>query len=343
MNSSSNHRIRTAGALLIAAGMASGCGGNDSTPDTSSQPLDNHVSVASGSLSGNPADASGIVSFKGIPYAAAPVGNLRWKEPQPAASWSGTRDATSFGAKCWAAAAFGGPIATANVSEDCLFLNVWSGARTRGARLPVMVWIHGGGFQFGTGSDNALDGTSLAKKGVVVVTLNYRLGVFGHRSRPDLDAESGGHKSGMYGIQDQIAALRWVKANIASFGGDPANVTVFGESAGAHAIGLLMASPLATGLFQKAIGESGAFWESEHGSGDGRRARQPVQRYDHRQAARGSGIATGDRDQLDLRDRPGTHELFAGRRRLRVARESLRPVHAWAPERRPAARWLEFG
>ncbi|SAL87555.1 carboxylesterase [Caballeronia terrestris] len=127
-----------------------------------------------------------------------------------------------------------------------------------------MVWIHGGGFQFGTGSDNALDGTSLAKKGVVVVTLNYRLGVFGHLSRPDLDAESGGHKSGMYGIQDQIAALRWVKASISGFGGDP-NVTVFGESAGAHAIGLLMASPLATGLFQKAIGESGAFWESEHG------------------------------------------------------------------------------
>lgn len=235
------------------------------TPDRSATPLDNHVTIASGNLTGNPADASGIVSFKGIPYAAAPVGNLRWKEPQAASKWSGTRDATTFGAKCWAAAAFGGPVSSDGVSEDCLFLNVWSGAKTRGAKLPVMVYIHGGGFQFGTASDVALDGTSLAKKGVLLVTINYRLGVFGHLSRPDLDAESNGHKSGMYGIEDQIAALQWVKENIAAFGGDPANVTVFGESAGAHAIGLLMASPLATGLFQKAIGESGAFWESEHG------------------------------------------------------------------------------
>jgi para-nitrobenzyl esterase len=193
MNASSNHRIRTVSAVLIATGAACACGDNGSSPDAAAQPLDNHVNIAAGSLSGNPADTSGIVSFKGVPYAAAPVGSLRWKEPQPAALWSGTRDATHFGAKCWAAAAFGGPVSTDNVSEDCLFLNVWSGAKTRGAKLPVMVWIHGGGFQFGTGSDNALDGTSLAKKGVVVVTLNYRLGVFGHLSRPDLDAESGGH------------------------------------------------------------------------------------------------------------------------------------------------------
>ena len=252
-------------ALPIAVVILSACGGNGSTPDQSAAPLDNHVTTASGSLVGNAADASGIVSFKGIPYAAAPVGNLRWKEPQPAQKWTGARDATTFGAKCWAAAAFGGPISTDGVSEDCLFLNIWSGAKTRGAKLPVMVWLHGGGFQFGTGSDDSLDGTSLAKKNVVMVTINYRLGVFGHLSRPDLDAESNGHKSGMYGIEDQIAALKWVKDNIASFGGDPANVTVFGESAGSHAIGLLMASPLATGLFQKAIGESGAFWESEHG------------------------------------------------------------------------------
>jgi para-nitrobenzyl esterase len=128
-----------------------------------------------------------------------------------------------------------------------------------------MVFIHGGGFQFGTASSNALDGSALARKGVVLVTLNYRLGVLGYLSRPDLDAESHGHQSGMYGIEDQIAALEWVKNNIASFGGDPHNVTVFGESAGAHAVGILMASPVATGLFQKAIGQSGAFWESEHG------------------------------------------------------------------------------
>ncbi|WP_144109786.1 carboxylesterase/lipase family protein [Paraburkholderia sp. BCC1886] len=257
--------VHSGAALALASVILSACSGNGITPDQSATPLDNHVTISSGSLVGNAADASGIVSFKGIPYAAAPVGSLRWKEPQPVQKWSGARDATTFGAKCWAAAAFGGPISTDGVSEDCLFLNVWSGAKTRGAKLPVMVWLHGGGFQFGTASDSSLDGTSLAKKGVVLVTINYRLGVFGHLSRPDLDAESNGHKSGMYGIEDQIAALKWVKDNIASFGGDPANVTVFGESAGSHAIGLLMASPLATGLFQKAIGESGAFWESEHG------------------------------------------------------------------------------
>jgi para-nitrobenzyl esterase len=257
--------VRIGAAVSLAAVILSACSGNDLPPDQSATALDNHVTVASGSLVGNVADASGIVSFKGIPYAAAPVGSLRWKEPQPVQKWSGARDATTFGAKCWAAAAFGGPISTDGVSEDCLFLNVWSGAKTRGAKLPVMVWLHGGGFQFGTASDNSLDGTSLAKKGVVLVTINYRLGVFGYLSRPDLDTESNGHKSGMYGIEDQIAALQWVKDNIAAFGGDAANVTVFGESAGAHAIGLLMASPLATGLFQKAIGESGAFWESEYG------------------------------------------------------------------------------
>ncbi|MGQ7933565.1 carboxylesterase/lipase family protein [Paraburkholderia sp. D1E] len=257
--------LRRGAAISFIAIVLGGCGSNDVTPEQSAAPLNNNVTIVSGSLVGNPADASGIVSFRGIPYAAAPVGNLRWKEPQAVQPWSGVRNATTFGAKCWAAAAMGGPIATANVSEDCLYLNVWSGAKTRGAKLPVMVWIHGGGFQFGTASDDSLDGTALAKKGVVLVTLNYRLGVFGHLSRPDLDAESNGHKSGMYGIEDQIAALMWVKNNIAAFGGDPANVTVFGESAGSHSVGLLMASPLATGLFQKAIGESGAFWESEHG------------------------------------------------------------------------------
>jgi len=228
--------------------------------------MDNLVLVSSGELLGNAADASGIFSFKGIPYAAAPVGKLRWKAPQPAPAWSGVRDATKFGAKCWAAAPFGGPIDTHGVSEDCLFLNVWTSAPNRSEKLPVMVWIHGGGFQFGTASSDTLDGASLAKKGVVVVTLNYRLGVFGFLTRPDLELESNGHKSGMYGLQDQLAALRWVKENIGAFGGDPGNVTVFGESAGAHAVGLLMSSPLADGLFQKAIGESGAFWESEHGT-----------------------------------------------------------------------------
>ncbi|MES2258098.1 MAG: carboxylesterase family protein [Pseudomonadota bacterium] len=242
----------------LAAVAIGGCGGGSSADST---PLDQHVTVKSGALNGTAADAAGIVSFKGIPYAAAPVGNLRWKAPQPVAPWSAPRDATAFGAQCWASTAFGGPIATTNKSEDCLYLNIWSGAKTRDAKRPVMVWLHGGGFQFGSGSDD--DGAVLARKDVVVVTLNYRLGVFGYLTRPDLDAESGGHKSGMYGILDQIAALQWVKDNIAAFGGDPDNVTIFGESAGAHAVGMLMSSPLAKGLFHKAIGQSGAFWESE--------------------------------------------------------------------------------
>ena len=252
--------------ILLAAVMLTSCVNGSAVPDLSATPLDNHVTITSGSLTGNPADASGVISFKGIPYAAAPVGDLRWKEPQPLQSWSGVRDATDFGARCWAATAFGGPVTTADTSEDCLYLNVWSGAETRNAKLPVMVWIHGGGFQFASSSDALYDGSALARKDVLVVSMNYRLGVLGFLSRPDLDAESNGHKSGMYGIQDQIAALQWVKDNIAAFGGDPGNVTIFGESAGAHAVGLLMASPLTTGLFHKAIGQSGAFWESEDGA-----------------------------------------------------------------------------
>jgi para-nitrobenzyl esterase len=241
----------------------SGCGGGSSSADLLDSPLDNHATIASGRINGNPADASGIVSFKGIPYAAPPVGNLRWKAPQPVAAWSEPRDTTKTGAQCWAPSVPGWPVVPTKLSEDCLTLNVWSGAKTRGAKLPVMVWIHEGGFQFGSSSEANTDGAALAKKGVVVVSLNYRLGVFGYLSRPDLDAESNGQKSGMYGIQDQIAALKWVRDNIGAFGGDPSNVTVFGESAGAHAAGILMSSPLATGLFHKAIGQSGAFWESE--------------------------------------------------------------------------------
>jgi para-nitrobenzyl esterase len=261
---SGGHLAVTLGALCAFSAFGlSGCGGGSSSGELLDSPLDNHATIASGRINGNAADASGVVSFKGIPYATPPVGNLRWKAPQPVAAWSEPRDATKTGPLCWAANIFGGPTVTANRSEDCLTLNVWSGAKTRGAKQPVMVWIHGGGFQFGSGTDESTDGAALAKKGVVVVSLNYRLGVFGYLSRPDLDAESNGQKSGMYGIQDQIAALKWVRDNIGAFGGDPSNVTIFGESAGAHAVGILMSSPLATGLFQKAIGESGAFWESE--------------------------------------------------------------------------------
>lgn len=153
--------------------------------DARSNPLGHEVRVSSGALAGNPADASGILSFKGIPYAAPPVGALRWQAPQPVPAWRGVRDATRFGARCWASAPFGGPIATDHVSEDCLFLNVWTGAATPDARLPVMVFIHGGGFQFGAGSEPYLDGGALARKGVVAVTFNYRLGVFGFLASPE--------------------------------------------------------------------------------------------------------------------------------------------------------------
>jgi para-nitrobenzyl esterase len=204
----------------------------------------------------------GVLAFKGIPYAAAPAGDLRWRAPQPAAAWSGVRDATQFGARCWStwdADMSPGPPR----SEDCLSVNVWTAARSATEQRPVMVWIHGGGFQFGSSAERVADGSRLARRGVVVVSMNYRVGVLGFFAHPELDHEG---PSGNYGLQDQFAALRWVQANVAYFGGDPSNVTVFGESAGAHALGILMASPLAAGLMHKAIGQSGAFWDSEFGA-----------------------------------------------------------------------------
>jgi para-nitrobenzyl esterase len=260
-----NIKTFSAGALLAGAlGTLAACGGADHSltpaPDLSS----NQAVVQAGILTGNAADGAGIISFKGIPYAAAPVGASRWQAPKPVASWAGNRAATQYGHTCWQGTAFG-PVDNSQASEDCLFLNVWTGAKSSQERRPVMVWLHGGGFQFGTSGDARWDGGNLAKKGVVVVTLNYRLGVLGFLARGDLDAEAGGKSSGMYGLLDQIAALQWVKNNVAAFGGDPNNVTVFGESAGAHAVGMLLSSPLATGLFQKAIAESGAFWETPKG------------------------------------------------------------------------------
>ena len=211
------------------------------------------------------ASASGVTAFKGIPYAAPPVGALRWQAPQPAAPWNGIRDATAFGSPCWATP-LGPPAPGApQPSEDCLTLNVWRPEATTPLRpKAVMVWIHGGGFVFGTSRDPESDGTNLANHDVIMVSMNYRLNAFGFLAHPSLDAESG--SSGAYGLEDQVAALRWVRRNIASFGGDPNNVTVFGQSAGAHAVGILMAAPSARGLFQKAIIESGAWWDSEHGS-----------------------------------------------------------------------------
>lgn len=199
-----------------------------------------------------------VREFKGIPFAAPPVGELRWQPPQPAAKWKGVRDATAFGNRCMQA-----PISEemrfrdAGPSEDCLTLNVWTPAKAKKGSLPVMVWIFGGGFQAGGTSEPRQDGQFLAHRDVVVVSMNYRLNVFGFFVSPELTAESPHHASGNYGLMDQSAAIAWVQKNIAKFGGDPHNITIFGESAGSMSVSSQMASPLSRDRFQKAIGESG--------------------------------------------------------------------------------------
>ena len=209
--------------------------------------------VQSGALKG--VVLGDVVAFKGIPYAAAPVGDLRWRPPQPAASWPGVRPASAFGPVCiQSGGLFGGG---ANQSEDCLTVNVWTPLHHEGRKLPVMVWIHGGGFVGGSGSAPYYDGASFARDGVILVSLNYRLGRFGFFAHPALAHESPKGPLGNYGIMDQIAALKWVKANVAAFGGDPENVTAFGESAGGISLNFLMASQANKGLFQRAISESG--------------------------------------------------------------------------------------
>jgi para-nitrobenzyl esterase len=215
------------------------------------------VTVQSGVLEGK---AEGIVSaFLGIPYAAPPVGALRWKPPEPPLPWDGIRPATEFGPRPMQPAVYKDMVfRDPGCSEDCLSLNVWTPAHDAKARLPVMVWIFGGGFLAGGTSEQRQDGEHLAERGVVVVSMNYRLGVFGFLAHPDLVRESPHHAAGNYGLLDQLAAIRWVHDNVAAFGGDPANVTIFGESAGSISVSAQMASPLAKGLFQKAIGESGA-------------------------------------------------------------------------------------
>ncbi len=219
------------------------------------------VRTEAGAVEGSTSTDGKIQIFRGIPYAAPPVGALRWKEPQPVAAWQGVRKATEFGARCMQGNVFGDMVfRDAAPSEDCLYLNVWTPKASSDAKLPVMVWIYGGGFQAGATSEPRQDGEHLAHKGVVVVSMNYRLGIFGFFSHPDLTKESPHHASGNYGLQDQAAALQWVRKNIAAFGGDSENVTIFGESAGSFSVSALMASPISKGLIHRAIGESGAFF-----------------------------------------------------------------------------------
>ena len=199
----------------------------------------------------------GIASFKGVPFAAPPVGDLRWRSPQPVKPWQGVRKANEFGPGPMQDTSFGAKLGgPQKISEDCLYLNVWTGAKKAGEKRPVMVWIYGGGFGIGMTSTPTYDGANLAKKGVVLVSVTYRVGPMGFLAHPELSKESG-KGSGAYGIQDMIAGLRWVKANIAQLGGDPNNVTIFGESAGGMAVGMLTTSSMAKGLFHRAISESG--------------------------------------------------------------------------------------
>ncbi len=219
------------------------------------------VRTDKGAVEGAASTDAKVRIFKGIPYAAPPVGALRWKAPAPAPRWTKVRKATEFGPRCMQGRIFDDMVFRDNgPSEDCLYLNVWTPATSSDAHLPVMMWIYGGGFAAGSTSEPRQDGENLARKGVVVVSVDYRLGVFGFFSHPDLAKESAHHASGNYGLLDQVAGLQWVQRNIAAFGGDPHNVTIFGESAGSFSVSALMASPLAQGLFQRAIGESGALF-----------------------------------------------------------------------------------
>ncbi len=208
------------------------------------------VKVEGGSVQGTNED--GLTVYRGIPFAAPPVGELRWRAPQPVVPWEGIRETVKFAP---------GPIQGGNPpsgkSEDCLYLNVWTPAKSAKDRIPVLVWIYGGGFSAGATSERNYSGEHLAKKGVVFVSIAYRVGQLGFLAHPELSAENPNHVSGNYGLLDQIAGLQWVKKNIAAFGGDPKKVTIFGESAGGISVSMLCASPLAKGLFNGAISESG--------------------------------------------------------------------------------------
>jgi len=231
---------------------------------TTSSFADDRVKTESGMVEGVATASQGVRVFRGIPFAAPPVGVLRWKAPQPVEPWKRVRKAAEFGPRCKQAPIYADMIfrdqADKPMSEDCLYLNVWTPAKSPKDGLAVMVWFYGGGFQAGSSSEPRYDGENFAKKGIIVVSVNYRLGVFGFLSHPELTKESREHASGNYGLMDQIAGLRWVKKNIAAFGGDPDKVTIAGESAGSLSVSALMASPLSSGLIRGAIGESGAFF-----------------------------------------------------------------------------------
>ena len=230
--------------------------------------IDPIVKTQNGLLKGVVNEVNTVVAFKGVPFAAAPVGDLRWREPQPPYDWDGVRDASEFGPSAMQHLRFSAKPHTTefmvqdSISEDCLFLNIWTSAKTVEDKLPVLVFIHGGGFNEGSGDVGVYDGEELSKKGIIAITVNYRLLALGFMAHPELTAESPNNSSGNYGYLDQIAALEWIKDNIAAFGGDPENVTIAGQSAGAWVVNRLICSPLASGLFHRAITQSGTRFTS---------------------------------------------------------------------------------
>jgi para-nitrobenzyl esterase len=217
------------------------------------------VKVADGILEGTGPSTNGIRMFRGVPFAQPPVGDLRWKPPQPVEKWKGIRDAKTFGPNCMQRVVYGDMgFRSRGMSEDCLYLNVWTPATAANAKLPVMIYFFGGGFQAGDGSEPRYDGEVIAKTGVVAVTSSYRLGVFGLLSHPELTKESPHHASGNYALLDQVATIKWVYDNIAAFGGDPKRITIAGESAGSSSVSGLMASPLSRSMIAGVIGSSGS-------------------------------------------------------------------------------------
>ncbi|WP_228486725.1 carboxylesterase/lipase family protein [Paludibaculum fermentans] len=222
------------------------------------------VKTANGILESTTAPKDGVRSFKGIPFGQPPVGDLRWRPPQPVKNWKGIRKADQFGPRCMQRTGPGGDywFRSNGMSEDCLYLNVWTSANSSKEKLPVLFYVFGGGFQNGDGSEPRYDGENMASKGMVAVSINYRTNIFGFFAHPELTQESPHHAAGNYGLLDQVAALQWVKQNIAAFGGDPQRITIAGESAGSISVSALMASPLSRDLMAGAIGESGAMISS---------------------------------------------------------------------------------
>jgi para-nitrobenzyl esterase len=264
------------------------------------------ISTDAGLVSGTAGSSTEVRVYKGVPYAAPPVGELRWRAPQPAPHREGVLKTDHFGPMCMQSQMGPGPFgAQSPASEDCLYLNIWTAAKSAKEKLPVMVWSHGGGYTMGSGDSPQFDGEALAKKGVILITYNYRLGVFGFFSHPELTKESGKNASGNYALMDLAAVLRWVQKNISNFGGDPSRVTIFGVSAGAGLVANLVGSPQATGLFHRAIAQSGSWM--------GIRIGKPMTLAQAEAAGIKTAEALGAKSLSDLRAIPADELLKNGR------------------------------